>query len=286
MIESTAGFSSTWQVRGQLHKLDRQGLIMGIVNVTPDSFSDGGRYVESSEAVEHGLKLYAEGAGILDIGGESTRPGADPVSEEEEMRRILPVIQELRSRSGAWISADTMKSPVAKAAVLAGADIINDVNGLRSEAMLETVAAGDAAVVIMHMQGEPRTMQQKPFYQDVVAEVRAFFEERLETLAKAGIAPERVALDPGIGFGKTLEHNLTLLRNIQQLRVGDRPLLVGVSRKSMIAGVLGRNELAERDAPTIALTAWLRELGVEIIRVHEVKSNAQAMRMTEAILQS
>lgn len=286
MIESSAGFKSTWQVRGQLHEFDRKGLIMGIVNVTPDSFSDGGRYEESSLAVQHGLKLHEEGADILDIGGESTRPGAASVSEEEEMRRILPVIQELRSRSSAWISADTMKAPVAKAAVLAGADIINDVNGLRSEAMLETVAAGDAAVVIMHMQGEPRTMQQKPFYQDVVAEVRAFFEERLETLAKAGISPERVALDPGIGFGKTLEHNLTLLRNVQQLRVGDRPLLVGVSRKSMIAGVLGRTELDVRDAPTIALTAWLRDMGVEIIRVHEVKPNAQAMRMTEAILQS
>ena len=274
-----------WLIRGTTHDLSRRGLIMGIVNVTPDSFSDGGRFADSGRAVEHALRLVNEGADILDIGGESTRPGAEPVSEAEELRRVLPVIRAVRSQTRALISIDTMKAAVASAALDAGADILNDVTGLRGDPlMLRLAAASDAGLVVMHMIGTPRTMQTGPTYTDVVAEVRGYFEARLAILEKAGIDPRRVVLDPGFGFGKTLEHNLALLRALPSLAPANRPLLVGVSRKSMISGLLNSPDLADRDWPTVALTSGCRELGARILRVHEVRANAEALRMTEAVL--
>lgn len=274
-----------WLIRGTTHDLSRRGLIMGIVNVTPDSFSDGGRFADSGRAVEHALRLVNEGADILDIGGESTRPGAEPVSEAEELRRVLPVIRAVRSQTRALISIDTMKAAVASAALDAGADILNDVTGLRGDPlMLRLAAASDAGLVVMHMIGTPRTMQTAPTYTDVVAEVRGYFEARLAILEKAGIDPRRVVLDPGFGFGKTLEHNLALLRALPSLAPANRPLLVGVSRKSMISGLLNSPDLADRDWPTVALTSGCRELGARILRVHEVRANAEALRMTEAVL--
>jgi dihydropteroate synthase len=275
----------TWRIGSRTLDLTQRGLIMGIVNVTPDSFSDGGRFADPGRAVEHAFAMVADGADILDIGGESTRPGAEPVGEAEELRRVLPVIRALRSQSQVLISIDTMKASVARAALDAGADIINDVTGLRGDAaMVRLAAERDCGLVAMHMIGDPQTMQTAPHYENVVTEVRAYLEERLRILTAAGIAPERIALDPGFGFGKTLEHNLSLLRHLPQLAIGDRPLLIGVSRKSMIGKVLHSTDMADRHWPTIALTAYAREHGARIIRVHEVKPNAQALRMIEAIL--
>ncbi len=272
-----------WRVRGQDLDLGRRGLIMGVLNVTPDSFSDGGQFLAEERAVARGLVMVGEGADILDIGGESTRPGAEPVGAEEELRRVIPVIRSLRSHSEVLISVDTMKAEVAREAMAAGADIINDVNGLRDPAMAEVAANAGAAVVVMHMQGKPRTMQHDPHYEDVVKEVRAFFEERLHRLAEVDIPSERIAFDPGIGFGKTLEQNLTLLRSLERLRAAERPLVLGVSRKSFIGKLLGDMALDKRDWPTVGLTAWMREAGADVVRVHEVRRNAEAMRMVEAI---
>jgi dihydropteroate synthase len=274
----------TWLVDGQQLDLARRGQIMGIVNVTPDSFSDGGQFFDAASAIQQGLRLESEGAHILDVGGESTRPGAAPVSEEEEMRRVIPVIQGLRQQSGCLISVDTFKPRVAAAALAAGAQIINDVSGFRSAEMVQVAASSGAGLVIMHMQGQPRTMQQQPCYADVVAGVRGFLAERVAALQAAGVALERMVLDPGIGFGKTVEHNVTLLKNLPALRVKGRPLLIGVSRKSLISKVLGNPDMAARHWPTVALTAWTRDHGAMIHRVHEVRANADALRMTEAIL--
>ena len=274
----------TWRIGSRTLDLTHRGLVMGIVNVTPDSFSDGGRFADPGRAVEHALAMVADGADILDIGGESTRPGAEPVGEAEELRRVLPVIRALRSQSQVLISIDTMKASVARAALDAGADIINDVTGLRGDAaMVRLAAERDCGLVAMHMIGDPQTMQTAPHYDDVVAEVRSYLNERLRRLTASGIAPERIALDPGFGFGKTLEHNLSLLRHLPQLAIGDRPLLIGVSRKSMIGKVLHSTDMADRHWPTIALTAYAREHGARILRVHDVKPNAHALRMIEAI---
>ncbi len=261
-------------------------MITGIVNVTPDSFSDGGQFFDPARAVQHGLQLLAEGADILDIGGESTRPGAEPISAEEELHRVLPVIRALRAQTQTLISIDTFKASVAEAALAAGADIINDVSGLAHDPrMLHVARASDCGLVVMHMKGEPRTMQQHPHYDDVVREVHDYFDRRVRDLAEAGIDPRRIVLDPGIGFGKTLEHNLALLRALPALRSHGRPLLVGVSRKSMIGRLLGSDRMEDRAWPTVALTSWLREHGAAIVRVHDVKPNVDAMRMTEAIAQ-
>lgn len=271
------------------HDLDltHRGLIMGIVNVTPDSFSDGGRFNDHGRAVEHALTLIAEGADILDIGGESTRPGAEPVDETEELRRVLPVIRAVRSQTQVLISIDTMKAAVARAALDAGADIINDVTGLRGDAAMPRLAAEtNAGIVVMHMTGTPQTMQSNPYYDDVVSEVRSWFAERLRLLENDGIGRERVVLDPGFGFGKTLEHNLALMRELPQIAVSDRPLLVGVSRKSMIAKVLHADAMEDRFWPTIALSAYAREHGARIVRVHDVKPNREALQMVEAIIGS
>lgn len=274
-----------WRIRGKNYDLSANGMVMGIVNVTPDSFSDGGRYLDTSRAVEHALKLATEGADILDIGGESTRPGAEPVDEAEEIRRVLPVIRAVRTQTKKLISIDTMKASVARAAIDAGADIINDVTGLRGDpAMIRFATECDAGLVIMHMIGTPQTMQHQPHYDDVVREVREYFIARLRCLEHEGIESERIALDPGFGFGKTLDHNVALLNALPELAVEDRPLLVGVSRKSMIGALVGSSILEDRDWPTVALTSQMREAGANIVRVHVVRPNLEALRMTEAIL--
>ncbi len=274
-----------WLINDHLHRLTCRGMIMGIVNVTPDSFSDGGRFDQADKAVEHALELVAAGADIVDIGGESTRPGAEPVSAEMELARIRPVIRALRLQSKALISVDTFKASVAEVALDLGADIINDITGLRGDpAMIPLATRSKAGLVVMHMQGMPRTMQHAPQYEDVVEEVLSFFSERLSTLAAAGIDTRRIALDPGIGFGKQLQHNLALLRATPRFSHLHHPILIGASRKSFIGQVLDTKALADRFWPTVALTALTRELGATLHRVHDVAACAHALRMTEAIL--
>jgi dihydropteroate synthase len=276
-----------WQVKSnQAIDLTTHGVIMGIVNVTPDSFSDGGRHATVDSAVAHGIAQWHAGAAILDVGGQSTRPGAADVPESVELARVLPVIAGLRAAlPAAWISIDTMKAEVARQALAAGADIINDITGLTGDPLMIKVAAAAACgVVVMHMQGSPRTMQAAPTYTDVVAEVTTYLRDRLDALAAAGIPPDRIAFDPGIGFGKTVGHNLELMRALTRLAPPGRPLLVGVSRKSFIGAVLGSTGIQEREWPTVALTSLARERGARIIRVHDVAPNHQALRMTEAIL--
>jgi dihydropteroate synthase len=256
--------------------------IMGVVNVTPDSFSDGGLFLDPQRAIEHGRELAAEGAAILDVGGESTRPGAAPVDAEEERRRTEPVIAGLAG-AAPMLSIDTSKVAVAAAALESGARIVNDVTALRAEPELAGLCADHrAGVVLMHMQGDPRTMQVAPAYDDVVDDVRAFLAERVEAAVAAGIAEERIWVDPGIGFGKTLEHNLELLRRLGELRELGRPIVVGTSRKSFIAKIDG-SEVGERIGGTIAssLLAWRN--GADTLRVHDVAPMREALAVAEAI---
>jgi len=263
----------------------RPAVIMGIVNVTPDSFSDGGKFFDPQAAVAGGLKLAAEGAEILDVGGESTRPGAAPVSETEELRRVIPVIEQLAAGTRVVLSIDTMKPAVARAALAAGAAIVNDVAAARSgPEMWRAVAETGAGYVAMHSQGEPRTMQQHPVYADVVREVSAFFSGRLAALAAAGIPAEQVVLDPGIGFGKTPEHNLQLLGGLRSFTKWRRPLLLGVSRKSLLETITGARP-DERLPASLACAILAVQSGVSLIRVHDVAQTVQAVRMAEAILQ-
>ena len=258
---------------------------MGILNVTPDSFSDGGRHADTATALKHARQMIADGAALIDVGGESTRPGAQPVSAVDEIARTVPVIAALRNEWDGWISIDTSKASVAEAALAAGADIVNDVSGLRTDPEMPTVcAATGCGVVVMHMQGEPRTMQVAPSYVDVVADVADFFRDRMTALVESGIHPEALCFDPGIGFGKALDHNLALLRALDRVSPAGRPLLLGVSRKSFIAKLLGADDLALRDWPTVAITSQAREKGVMLHRVHAVRKNLEALRMTEAIL--
>ncbi len=274
-----------WKTRRGTLDLTRCGQIMGILNVTPDSFSDGGRHLGLERALGHARLMIAEGAALIDIGGESTRPGAVSVSVVDEIQRTVPVVSALRAEWGGLISIDTSKAAVAEAALAAGADIVNDVTGLRGDpAMADVCAASGCGVVVMHMRGEPQTMQAAPQYADVVAEVREFFVERMEALTRAGIDLESLCFDPGIGFGKALRHNLALLRALENLRPVGRPLLLGVSRKSFIGALLETNDLELRDWPTVAITSKARGQGVMLHRVHAVRSNFEAMRMTEAIL--
>jgi dihydropteroate synthase len=266
--------------------LPRPTLLMGIVNVTPDSFSDGGEFLDSKRAIEHALQLAGEGADILDIGGESTRPNATPVSEEEELRRVLPVIRELFSVSKVALplSIDTMKPRVAAAALEAGASIVNDVAANRSDAeMWSLVRESGAAYVVMHMQGTPQTMQRNPVYADVVAEVGNFFAERLERLRASGVEAEQVILDPGIGFGKTCEHNLELLARMGHFRTYQRPLLAGASRKGFIGQLTGATNAAERLPGSLACACAAVEAGAQIIRTHDVAATRQAITIFEAI---
>jgi dihydropteroate synthase len=274
-----------WRIRGRDFDISRRGMVMGILNTTPDSFSDGGSFLDPQAAVEHGLRLAAEGADILDIGGESTRPGAESVSAEEELRRTLPVVRALREKTNALISIDTSKSTVAHAALEAGADIINDVTGLRGDpAMASLAAESGAGVVVMHMQGEPRTMQAAPQYADVVREVGEFFRHSLERAIVSGIDPMSIALDPGIGFGKAQEHNLSLVRGLAAFLELGRPILVGASRKSFLGWIAGTPVMEDRFWPGVALTSLCRERGARIFRVHDAKPHREALRMTEGIL--
>lgn len=260
-------------------------VLMGIVNVTPDSFSDGGRYLDAQAAVAHGLALEAEGAGILDVGGESTRPGAEPVTADEELRRVLPVVAGLRAAgAAAAISVDTTKASVAAGALAAGASIVNDVSALRGDRELAgVVAEHGAGLCLMHMRGEPRTMQRDPRYDDVVAEVAAFLEERMRFAVARGIAEERIVLDPGIGFGKTAEHNLALLRRLDELAALGRPVLVGTSRKSFLGRLTGR-DVEGRLAATIASNVVALERGARIFRVHDVAPVRDALTVAAATL--
>src|SRR5438552_14092652 len=275
-----------WKIVERVFDLSRQGLIMGVLNVTPDSFSDGGKFLTAEKAVEHGMQMAAEGADLIDVGGESTRPGAEPVAAEEELHRVIPVIEKLRLKIHIPISIDTSKAQVARAAIETGASIVNDVTGGRGdEEMLPLVAETKSAFIIMHMQGNPRTMQLEPRYADVASEVADFFRQQYARAIECGSDPMAIAFDPGIGFGKTLEHNLKLLAQLEKIRVHDRPLVIGVSRKGFLATVTGASKMESRLAPTLALTSLLRERGADVFRVHDVKENADALRLTEAILQ-
>ena len=274
-----------WKIRGRELDLTRRAVVMGIVNTTPDSFSDGGRFLDPEAACAHGLALVADGAEILDIGGESTRPGSEGVSADEEIRRVLPVIQALRRATDIPISIDTSKASVARAALEAGAEIINDVTGLRGDPQMPALAAEfRAGVVIMHMQGTPRTMQSAPAYGDVVAEVGEFFRHSLERAIASGLDPMSIALDPGIGFGKTPAHNLALLAGLESFASLGRPLLLGVSRKSLLGHLAKSSAMEDRLWPSVALTVLCRERGARIFRVHESKPHHLALRTTEALL--
>ena len=256
--------------------------IMGVVNVTPDSFSDGGVFDDARAAIAHARRLAAEGAGIIDVGGESTRPGADPVPVNEELARVLPVIEGVAGLEGVQVSIDTMKASVAEAALDAGATYVNDVTAFRHDPeMAALVADRKADCCLMHMLGEPRTMQQDPRYGDVVDDVRAFLVERMASAVGAGVAEERIQLDPGIGFGKTLEHNLELLRRLDELAALERPLVIGTSRKSFLGRLTGR-DVTERVHATVATTVIAYERGARVFRVHDVAATADALAVAAA----
>ena len=274
-----------WKIGDRIFDLSRQGLIMGVLNVTPDSFSEGGKFFAAEKAIEHGLKMAADGADIVDVGGESTRPGAEAIAADEELRRVIPVIEKLRAKTDVPISIDTSKTEVALAAIHAGAAIVNDVTGGRAdEGMLPLIAKTKSALIMMHMQGTPRTMQKQPRYNDVVSEVANFFRQQYACAIGCNIDPMAIAFDPGIGFGKTLDHNLELLAQLERLRAHDRPLVIGVSRKSFLGKLIESPDMDDRGAPAVALTALLRTRGADVFRVHAVKENVSALRVTEAIL--
>lgn len=256
--------------------------VMGVLNVTPDSFSDGGRYADPQAAVAHAERMIAAGAEIIDVGGESTRPGAMPVDEDEELRRVIPVIRALSRLSAMTISIDTSKPAVMRAAVDAGAVLINDIRALRYPGALAAAAASGAAVCLMHMQGEPADMQQQPHYVDVVQEVREFLAARLQACVAAGIAVDRVLVDPGIGFGKRLEHNLKLLAGLHELQALRRPILVGVSRKSLIGLLTGR-AVEERLPGGLALATAAVLAGAVIIRAHDIEATVDAVKIAAAL---
>jgi dihydropteroate synthase len=271
-----------WKIREKILDLTNHAILMGVLNVTPDSFSDGGRFFSSASAIEHGLEMARDGAAIIDVGGESARPGAEPVTPNEQMERVLPVIEQLVKSIDVQVSIDTSSAAVARAALATGA-IINDITGGRGDPLMFPLAAETgAAFIIMHMQGNPATMQIAPVYDDVVREVTEFFRQQFAQAVRSGVDPMCIAFDPGIGFGKTPTHNLTLLANLSALRIENRPLVVGVSRKSFLGKISGGN--GNREIATVAMTSLLRERGAQILRVHEVAPNFQALRTTEALL--
>jgi dihydropteroate synthase len=271
-----------WHLRDTVLELTRP-LVMGIVNVTPDSFSDGGRLANTNAAVEYGLKLIADGADLLDVGGESSRPRAVPVSEEEELARVVPVVEALVKRGSVPVSVDTMKPAVARRCLEVGAAIVNDVSGFRDPAMIAAAAEHRAGVVVMHMQGTPATMQVNPQYADVVREVGAFFEHRLSALVGGGVRPEAICLDPGIGFGKSLEHNLTLLADLGEFRRHCRPVCLGVSRKGFIGTLCGR-AVEDRMSGSLAVACFAAARGeAQVLRVHDVAATRDAVRLLDAI---
>jgi dihydropteroate synthase len=277
----------SWQLRDRTLYPGRPPLVMGIVNVTPDSFSDGGRFVAADAAIAQGLHLVEQGADLLDIGGESSRPGSQPVTLEVELERVLPVIRGLAARTPVPLSVDTTKAEVARQALAAGAHIVNDITALQGDpAMAEVVRAFEAGLILMHMQGTPATMQQDPHYEDVVAEVAAFLEARLQASEDLGIARSRVVLDPGIGFGKTTQHNLDLLAQLEGLQRLGRPICLGVSRKGFLGKVLGK-PLEERLAGSLTAACFaLVEQTAQIVRVHDVAPTRDAVRILEALRQA
>lgn len=286
MIWRTRGHGQQNVKRGSID-LTSEAVIMGILNVTPDSFSDGGDSYSIELAIQRASEIRSEGAKIIDIGGESTRPGADPVSADEEMKRVVPVIEALRNLAefdDVWISVDTTKSAVAEAAIQAGADIVNDVSGCTSDPEMVALCAREGVgVVVMHMQGTPETMQNNPSYEDVRREVQSYFSERFDVLTSVGVDEECICFDPGIGFGKTDAHNLQLLKSIDMMTVYSRPVLLGVSRKSLFGRLLEINEPKDRDAATVAITALARQNGCMLHRVHDVKGNLDAVKMAECL---
>ena len=261
-------------------------VVVGILNVTPDSFSDGGDFFDPEAAAEHAAAMLDEGADMLDVGGESTRPGSDPVSQEEEIRRVVPVLKRILSvRPEAVISVDTYRSGTAKAALEAGASLVNDVTALRGDpGMVSLIEEAACPVILMHMQGEPKTMQKEPNYQDVVREVRDFLAERAEYAVAAGVRLENIIVDPGIGFGKNFEHNLALLRNLDALVDLGFPVLIGTSRKSFVERITGAQEARDRVFGTVATTVLAFEQGATFFRVHDVRANRQALAVAEAVL--
>jgi dihydropteroate synthase len=272
-----------WQCRDRALDL-RAPVVMGVLNVTPDSFSDGGRFHEADAALSQARRMVGEGAAIIDVGGESTRPGAVPATVDQELGRVIPVISALRRESDVYVSIDTSKPEVMREAVAAGADIINDVRALGEPGALAAAAQSGAGICLMHMKGEPRTMQDAPVYDDVVAEVRAFLELRIESCLGAGIARERIAVDPGFGFGKRVIDNLQLLKQLGQFRALRAPVLVGLSRKSMLAGLTGR-PMEQRIAGSVALAAIAVLNGARIVRAHDVAATLDAIRVAAAVAQ-
>ncbi|HET7512669.1 MAG TPA: dihydropteroate synthase [Chthoniobacterales bacterium] len=274
--------ATCWKIGGTTLDLTSRAILMGVLNVTPDSFSDGGQFFATEAAVKHGVEMAQHGAEIIDVGGESTRPGSSPISAEEELDRVLPVIEQINRSVRPYISIDTSKAAVARAALASGATIINDITGGRGDpAMFSLAAEKGVGLIIMHMQGTPQTMQRNPTYNDVVAEVAEFFRQQFREAVRSGVDPMTIAFDPGIGFGKTVAHNLELLANLPRLRIENRPLVVGVSRKSFLGKISGGGDAV---SATVALTSLLRERGAHVLRVHDVMPNIHALRTTEALL--
>ena len=277
---------AVWRCRDHVFPLGEHTLVMGIVNVTPDSFSDGGLLAGPDDAVEHGLRLADEGADILDVGGESTRPGSDPVAVDDELSRVVPVVVGLREAAptGVALSVDTRRPQVAQAAIDAGASIVNDVSAAADPVMFEVARATGAGLVLMHMLGEPKTMQDDPTYDDVVAEVLDFLARRLGAAVAAGVERDRLCVDPGIGFGKNLAHNLALLHDIEAFERLRVPVLVGASRKRFIGQLTGVDDPAERVEGTAGAVAWCAAHGVDVVRVHDVLQMARVIRVVDAIV--
>jgi len=273
-----------WKTKNREFDLSQRGLIMGVLNITPDSFSDGGRFASPEAALERALQLEEEGAAIIDVGGESTRPGADPVPEEEELARVIPVLEKLQGRIKAAIAIDTYKPAVARAAIERGAEIVNDITALKEPEMAKVVAETGAGIVLMHMKGTPKNMQDGPWYGDLIPEVREFLRQRWLRAIGSEIDPLCVALDPGIGFGKTKSHNLLLLKRLEDLRAEGRPMVLGVSRKAFLGKASEEMDLEQRLWGTLAVTSLARKLGAQIFRVHDVKANVEALRVADAIL--
>ncbi|HSR87421.1 MAG TPA: dihydropteroate synthase [Pontiella sp.] len=274
-----------WQCRSRSLKLGERTLVMGILNVTPDSFSDGGHFIDPAAALDHALEMIAQGADIIDVGGESTRPGAQPVSTADEIRRTVPIIAKIREQSDVPLSIDTMKAEVAAEAVAAGAVIINDVSAFEADARMAEVAAETrAGVVLMHMKGTPGTMQSNPDYGNVTEEVRDYLNSRIAAAIQHGIARDRIVIDPGIGFGKTLKHNLALLRELPALAECDCPLLVGASRKNFIGQLTGREAPIDRRAGSLGAAAWAVANGSHILRVHDVLDTCDVCRLLDTFI--
>ena len=274
--------ATCWKIGGTTLDLTSRAILMGVLNVTPDSFSDGGQFFATEAAVKHGVEMAQHGAEIIDVGGESTRPGSSPISAEEELDRVLPVIEQINRSVRPYISIDTSKAAVARAALASGATIINDITGGRGDPVMFSLAAEKGVgLIIMHMQGMPQTMQRNPNYNDVVAEVAEFFRQQFREAVRSGVDPMTIAFDPGIGFGKTVAHNLELLANLPRLRIENRPLVVGVSRKSFLGKISGGGDAV---SATVAMTSLLRERGAHVLRVHDVMPNIHALRTTEALL--